>query len=111
MPIRNGLLGVLGAAAMLGLAGCAQPAQQAAAPAAPVAATPPPPAAPQFADLKGARASSGEGEMERRGFTVARQRGLTAFWLNAPSGTCVRTVTANGRYQTVEQVDKANCGA
>jgi len=111
MISRNGVLGILGVAAVVGLAACAQPAQQAAAPPAAASVPPPAPSAPAFADLRDARASSGESEMQRRGFTVARQRGLTAFWLNAPSGTCVRTVTSNGRYQTVEQVDKANCGA
>uniref|UniRef100_UPI0018DF0211 hypothetical protein n=1 Tax=Neoroseomonas rubea TaxID=2748666 RepID=UPI0018DF0211 len=69
-----------------------------------------PVAAPQTADLRGARAAGGESEMGRRGFTVARQQGLTAYWLHAPSNTCVRTVTSQGRYRTVDQVPGSNCG-
>ncbi|MBK1661466.1 hypothetical protein CKO45_24975 [Paracraurococcus ruber] len=81
-----------------------------AAPAAAVATTPQPPAAPNVADLVDARASSGESEMERRGFAVARQRGLTAFWWNASAQACVQTVTANGRYRTVSPVAASSCG-
>jgi hypothetical protein len=74
------------------------------------AVAPAPPAAPNVADLVDARASSGESEMGRRGFTVARQRGLTAYWWNASARACVQTVTANGRYRTVVPVAASNCG-
>ncbi len=96
----------------LGLAGCVVAAPPPPAAAPPPASTPAaaPPAAPNVADLVGARASSGEGEMGRRGFTVARQQGLTAFWWNASASACVRTVTANGRYSVVEPVAAASCG-
>jgi hypothetical protein len=77
-------------------------------PAAPVAAAPT--AAPNVADLVGARASSGEGEFERRGFTAARTRGLTSNWWHAASRTCVQAVTSNGRYRTVRPVPATNCG-
>ena len=102
-------------AAGLGLTACVvaapppatpAPASAAQAAAAPVAS----PAAPNVADLKDARASSGESEMESRGFTRARTQGLTAFWWHAPSRTCVRTVTANGRYATVATAAAASCG-
>lgn len=93
------------------LAACAAPAPPPApAPPSTAAAAPTPPAAPSVADLVDARASSGESAMQTRGFTVARQRGLTAFWWNATAGSCVRTVTANGRYSVVETVAAANCG-
>ncbi|MCU0984180.1 MAG: hypothetical protein MUC89_04475 [Acetobacteraceae bacterium] len=97
-------------ALLLGLSACggSPPPPATSAPAQP--ATVATPAAPQFADLRGARASSGQGEMERRGFSVARQQGLTAYWLHASSNTCVRTVTSQGRYQTVDQVPPSNCG-
>lgn len=71
------------------------------APTAPAAATAP--TAPAWQDLNGARASSGEGELQRRGFEVSRRQGLTAFWTHAPSRTCLRVVTSNGRY-SVSQV-------
>lgn len=65
-------------ALLLGLAACGQPATPhgaSAPPAAQAAPAPQPAAAPSVADLRGARASSGESEMQTRGFTVARQRG------------------------------------
>ncbi len=95
----------------LSLAACGStppPVPTAAAPATPVVATPA--AAPNVADLVGARASSGEGEMARRGFTAARTRGLTTNWWNASSRSCVQTVTSGGRYRTVRPVAATNCG-
>lgn len=96
-------------AATLAISACgggpAQPPASSApqAVAAPPAQAAPAPAAPAWQDLNGARASSGESELQRRGFDVAARRGLTAFWKNAPSQTCLRVVTGNGRY-TVSQV-------
>jgi hypothetical protein len=111
MTFPRGLLGATALVLTLGLAACgggsAPPPAVSAPAAAQLPATVP---APQFADLRGARGSSGQSQMETRGFTVARQRGLTAYWLHAPSGTCVRTVTSQGRYQTVDQVAPSNCG-
>jgi hypothetical protein len=105
MPLRSLAAGAL----MLALAGCAAPTPP---PAAPVAAAPAPaaPAPPSVADLVDARASSGEGEMQRRGFTSARVRGLTTFWWNAAARSCVETTTANGRYRVVRPVAAASCG-
>jgi hypothetical protein len=103
-----------GVALALALTACGgappPPAAHTTAPPPATAAPPPPPAAPSVADLVDARASSGESEMERRGFTVARQRGLTAYWWNASARACVQTVTANGRYRTVMPVAASNCG-
>jgi hypothetical protein len=112
-PLRT-LLNLAVAAAGLGLVACGEPASHspapAATPAAAAAPTPPPPAAaPSVADLVGARASSGESEFQARGYTPARTRGLTAYWWHA-SGTCVRAVTANGRYATVAAARPADCG-
>jgi hypothetical protein len=112
----SGRDGALLAALALGLAACGHapppaPAPAAATPAAPVAAAQAaPPTAPSVADLVDARASSGESEMGRRGYAVARQRGLTAYWWNAAARSCVQTVTANGRYRTVQPVAASNCG-
>jgi hypothetical protein len=96
-----------------GLVGCAQPAPPAATPAATPAASAPAaparPAAPSVADLVGARGSSGESELQSRGYTPARTRGLTAYWWH-PAGACVRVVTNQGRYQTVENVAASDCG-
>jgi hypothetical protein len=97
----------------LALAACggnAPPPAATPASVAPPAAAAAPAAAPNVADLVGARASSGEGEMERRGFTAARTRGLTTNWWHAPSRSCVQTTTANGRYRMVRAVAASNCG-
>ncbi len=95
-------------ALVLGLAACEEPARPVAtAPAAPAAAATPPTqpaaaAAPAWQDLNGARASSGEGELQRRGFELSRRQGLTQFWNHAPSRTCLRVVTSNGRYAVTQ---------
>lgn len=104
------LLQTLAALALaISLAACGG-TPQATAPSAPVVTAPTPPAAPNVADLVGARASSGESEMGTRGYSVARQRGLTAYWWNAAASSCVQTVTSNGRYRTVQQVAASSCG-
>lgn len=97
------------AALGFGLAACGPSEPPRAAAPQPAAAAAAPGAAPSVADLRGARASSGEGEMQRRGYTVARQRGLTAYWSH-PAGSCVRTVTSGGRYTTVAAARPADCG-
>lgn len=100
-----------GVALALGLVACGSPPPAATTPvAAPVVAPAPAAAAPDFASMRGARAGQAEMGMERMGFTNVRQRGLTAYWLHAASNTCVRVVTSQGRYQTVDQVAPANCG-
>lgn len=104
----NGLFAAPAVMLLLGLSACGGGSPPPAATPTPVVAAPV--AAPQFADLRGARAAGGESEMGRRGFSVARQQGLTAYWLHAPSNTCVRTVTSQGRYRTVDQVPGSNCG-
>jgi predicted small lipoprotein YifL len=98
-----------------GLAACGHPAPPALPPPSQTpqpaaAASVAPPAAPSVADLVEARASSGESEMGRRGYTVARQRGLTAYWWNVSARSCVQTVTSNGRYRTVQPVAASSCG-
>lgn len=108
---HRSLIGLAAVTLALGIAGCSTAPSPSAAPPPPAAtAAPAPAAAPSVADLVDARASSGESEMGRRGYTVARQRGLTAFWWNASARSCVETVTANGRYRTVQPVPAASCG-
>lgn len=105
------LRGTLAVAALLGLAACggaSAPPPGAAAPSQP-AAQPTATAAPQWRDLNGARASSGEGELQRRGFELSARRGLTAFWNHAPSQTCLRVVTNQGRYAVTQVPFQPNC--
>lgn len=75
--------------------------------AAPAASAAPP---GDLADLVGARGSSGEQEMQSRGYTnVTMSRG-TQYWWNAARGSCVGIRVANGRYQSVDAVSASRCG-
>ncbi|WP_127595404.1 hypothetical protein [Nitratireductor alexandrii] len=70
------------------------------------------PAAPvDIADLVGARGAGGETQLQLRGYELARTRGLTAYWWNAETRTCAQVVTANGRYESVVEVNPAECEA
>lgn len=86
-----------------GVAGCNS--------SAPPTSSAPPPAksAPSVADLVDARGSSGESELMKRGYASARTQGLTAYWWH-PAGACVRVVTSQGRYKTVQETAAADCG-
>lgn len=111
MTLYRGLVGATALALTFGLAACgggsAPPPVVSAAPAAQPAAARA--AAPEWRDLNGARASSGEGELQRRGFELSTRRGLTAFWNHAPSQTCLRVVTNQGRYAVTQVPFQPNC--
>jgi hypothetical protein len=62
-----------------------------------------------LADLVGARGSSGEMELQSRGYQPARTEGLTTYWWNPGTSSCARVVTADGRYQSVDTVAPAQC--
>lgn len=88
----------------------ANPAPKTAAAPAPATSQGRPSAgAPAWRDLNGARGSSGEAELQRRGFEVSRTQGLTTFWNHIPSGTCLRVVTRQGRYAVSQVPFAANC--
>lgn len=63
-----------------------------------------------LADLVGARGSSGETQLAARGYASARTQGLTHYWWHAASRSCVRVVTADGRYASVLAAPDAACG-
>ena len=96
---------VLAALSVAALAGCETSDGPSQLPATAPSAYP-----PDVSDLIGARGSSGESQLMSRGFTLANTRGLTAYWWNAGTGTCVETVTSQGRYQSVRTVSTASCG-
>jgi hypothetical protein len=75
-------------------------------------ATPPAPGIVpgDLADLVGARGSSGETQLAARGYASARTQGLTHYWWHAASRSCVRVVTADGRYASVLAAPDAACG-
>ena len=75
--------------------------------AAPAAMAAPP---SDLADLVGARGSSGEQEMQNRGYTNVTMRRGTQYWWNAGRGSCVGIRVANGRYASVDAVSASRCG-
>lgn len=64
-------------------------------------------------DLVGARGSSGEQEMKRRGFeNIDGRKGWRrsyTTWFNDRSNQCVQITTADGRYQQVREVSANEC--
>ncbi|NKE44383.1 hypothetical protein HB662_06310 [Roseomonas frigidaquae] len=63
-----------------------------------------------LADLVGARGSSGETQLSARGYASARTQGLTHYWWHGASQSCVRVVTADGRYASILAAPNAACG-
>lgn len=71
-------------------------------------------AAPDVADLIGARAAGGETQLLSRGYenkagNVVRDTRYT-FWWNARTGRCISVATADGRYAAIIAVPAENCG-
>ncbi len=68
----------------------------------------------EYRDLVGARASTGESELRRRGFREARNEpapgGRFVFW-NTPARGCIEVRVADGRYQTIRPVNDRECNA
>ena len=64
-------------------------------------------------DLVGARASSGDGEMQRRGFQTtggyqAKGKSYTTWW-NGNTRQCVKVVTHEGRFNSISPLHEGNC--
>jgi hypothetical protein len=74
---------------------------------APAASAAPP---SDVADLVGARGSSGEQEMQSRGYAFVTMTQGTQYWWNAERGACVGIRVANGRYQRVDAASPSRCG-
>jgi len=99
MAARNHLLSLAFAAFALGAAATTAAAQ----------------APPDLTDLVGARGSSGETQMEARGYsfiktTTARDQ-KWSYWWSQDRRQCVQVATADGRYSTINAVPAPNCGA
>jgi hypothetical protein len=66
----------------------------------------------EYRDLVGARASTGESELRRRGFREARNEpapgGRFVFW-TTPARGCIEVRVTDGRYQTIRQVNDRDC--
>jgi len=67
----------------------------------------------QLRDIVGARGSSGESELEARGFTHidTREGGYskTSYWWHSRDRNCVQVVTADGRYQSISDATNGDC--
>ncbi len=65
------------------------------------------------ADLQGARASSGDGELRRRGFTdvdgFKKDNKAHTFWWNGSTSQCVHVVTKDGYFKAVKDASREAC--
>jgi hypothetical protein len=61
-------------------------------------------------DLIGARGSSVESELERRGYTFAGNLGSAVLWWNARTNTCASVAVDQGRVQSIQTATPADCG-
>jgi hypothetical protein len=68
---------------------------------------------PALADLVGARASSGEAELTRRGYTWVKTdktgNDSYAYWRENRSGQCVVVRTSDGRYASIAHGMESSC--
>jgi hypothetical protein len=79
-----------------------------AAPVAAVAKTP-----GSVRDLVGARGSSGETQLENRGFHLisghTEYDSKINYWWNGNTKECIKVVTYDGNYQSIDQTTNADC--
>lgn len=69
---------------------------------------------PDLQDLVGARGSSGESELQARGYVssggaVGEDRVWTNWW-NGRQNSCISVATRNGRYDSIVSTPQADCG-
>ena len=65
-------------------------------------------------DLVGVRASSGESELEDRGYEFRNSSKsdsrIYSNWMNRRTDTCISVVTSDGRYEMIHTVPAFDCG-
>ena len=66
-------------------------------------------------DLVGARGSSGEAELQSRGFEFAKSGGssgnsVTSYWWNESRKDCVKVETTEGHYSSISDASNGDCG-
>lgn len=66
--------------------------------------------APGMGDLVGVRGSSLDGELERRGYKLAKNNGAAQMWWNSSTKKCVSVVVDNGRASSIESASAKDCG-
>lgn len=69
---------------------------------------------PELRDLVGARGSSGETQLESRGYTyISTTEGADrkwTYWWNASRQQCISVATVEGRYDSIESTLPPDCG-
>lgn len=66
-------------------------------------------------DLVGVKGSSGETQLQARGFSFAKAGGstgnsVTTYWWNESRKDCVRVETSDGRYVSITDASHSDCG-
>jgi hypothetical protein len=65
-------------------------------------------------DLIGAKGSSGESELQARGYSyvsgTTKDNKVNTFWWNAQNQNCIRVTTKDGRYSNIDDVRNDRCG-
>lgn len=69
---------------------------------------------PNLQDLVGARGSSGEVQLQQRGYEFLRtdksDEGVYSYWTEKETGKCVTVRTEEGRYQSLVYAPSSDCG-
>jgi len=65
-------------------------------------------------DLLGTRASSGDDELEDRGYRYRREMRVRdtviSYWWNSRRGACIAVTTEDGRYEAIKEQPESMCG-
>lgn len=61
-------------------------------------------------DLIGARGSSLDGALERRGYKFAKKEGAASMYWNASRSSCISALVSNGRVDSIQRASASNCG-
>lgn len=60
-------------------------------------------------DLIGARGSSLDGELARRGYKFTKNRGAASMYWNGPRSSCISALVENGRVESIQRAAAAYC--
>lgn len=61
-------------------------------------------------DLIGARGSSLDGALERRGYKFAKNEGAASMYWNPSRSSCISALVNNGRVDSIQRASASNCG-
>lgn len=66
--------------------------------------------APGMSDLIGARGSSLDQELNRRGYEFAKNKGAASLWWSRTRSSCISSYISNGRVDSIERASATDCG-